>query len=425
MNYEELKQYVSSDKINEVLHEIKGTYDLVSEKERYLKLIEEAYKRFGDGDYHLISSPGRTEIGGNHTDHQKGHTLSAAINYDNICVVKASEDSICTFVDPKFDDCLVNLDSLDKKDEEKNTSKSLIRGIAYKLKELGYRIGGFRAICDSGVAIGSGMSSSACFEIMVVEIFNTLYNEGIISPVDRAIISQFAENEYFGKASGLLDQASISVGGLVGMDFKDPSAPVIENYEFNFEDYGYKLILVNCKGDHADLSDEYSAVPYEMKEVAKLMNADVLREGNPEYFFTHIKEIREKVKNDRSVLRALHFYNEDNRAVKEKEAVANKDIDSLLKLINESGRSSYMYLQNVFAVIDVKNQPLSIGLAMSEYILGDKGAYRVHGGGFGGTIQAIVPKDLVNDYELVLKSVFGEDAIMELCTRPYGTKTII
>lgn len=425
MQYNELKEYVLSDKIDDVLFEIKGTHELVKEKERYIKLIEDAYKRFGDGDYHLISSPGRTEIGGNHTDHQKGHTLSAAINYDNICVVKTSDDNICTFVDPKFDDCLVNLDSLEKKDEEKNTSKSLIRGIANKLNELGYRIGGFRALCDSGVAIGSGMSSSACFEIMVVEIFNALYNGEVISDVDRAIISQYAENVYFGKASGLLDQASISVGGLVGMDFKDPSSPVIENYEFNFEDYGYELILVNCKGDHADLSDEYSAVPSEMKEVAKLLNVDVLREGSPDYFFTHIKEIREQVKNDRSLLRAFHFYNEDKRAVDEKEAVAKKDIDTLLDLINDSGRSSYMYLQNVYPVSDYKNQPLSIGLAMSGYILGKKGAYRVHGGGFGGTIQAIVPKDLVKEYKMVLSSVFGDDSIMELCTRPYGTKKII
>lgn len=425
MKYEELKNYVMSDDINNVLFEIKGTHDLVSEKERYLKLIEDAYKRFGDGDYHLISSPGRTEIGGNHTDHQRGHTLSASINYDNICVVKASDDNICTFVDPKFDDCLVNLDSLEKKDEEKNTSKSLIRGIANKLNELGYKIGGFRAICDSGVAIGSGMSSSACFEIMVVEIFNTLYNGNVIKDVDRAIISQYAENVYFGKASGLLDQATISVGGLVGMDFKDPTNPVIENYEFNFEDYGYELILVNCKGDHADLSDEYSAVPGEMKEVAKVMNAEVLREGNPDYFFTHIKDIREQVKNDRAILRSLHFYNEDKRANDEKLAVANKDIDTLLELINDSGRSSYMYLQNINPITMPKNQPLGIGLAMSDYILGKKGAFRVHGGGFGGTIQAFVPKDMVEDYKTVLSSVFGQDSIMELCTRPFGTKTII
>lgn len=425
MNYNDLKDYINSDKIDELLSKIKGTNDLSREKERYISLLNEAYKRFGDGDYHLISSPGRTEIGGNHTDHQHGHTLSAAINYDNICVVKANDNSECIFIDPKFDDCVVDINSLAVVDSEKNTSKSLIRGIANKLNELGYKISGFSAMCDSEVAIGSGISSSACFEMMVVEIFNCLFNDCQITPVDRAIIGQYAENVYFGKASGLLDQASISVGGFVAMDFNDPKAPVIENYEFDFTDYGYELILVNTKGDHADLSDEYSAVPGEMKDVAKLLNCNVLRDGDPDYFFTHIKELREEVKNDRSILRSFHFYTEDKRAVLEKEAVENKDIDSLLDLINRSGRSSYMYLQNVYPSSMPKNQPLSIAIAMSDYILGHKGAYRVHGGGFGGTIQAVVPKELVNDYKMVLSSVFDKDSIMELVVRPFGTKTLI
>ena len=425
MNYCELKEYVLGNEIDELLSKIKGTKDLKKEKERYLELIEKAYKRFGDGDYHLISSPGRTEIGGNHTDHQHGHTLSATINYDNICVVKACEEGVCTFIDEKFDDCVVDLSNLEVVSEEKNTSKSLIRGIAARFNELGYRIGGFKAMCDSGVAIGSGMSSSACFEVMVCEIFNCLYNNGVVTPIDRAIIGQYAENKYFGKASGLLDQATISVGGFVAMDFKDPSAPVVENYKFNFEDYGYELILVNTKGDHADLSDEYSAVPSEMKDVAKVLNADVLVEGDCEYFFNHIKDIREKVKNDRSILRAIHFYTEDKRAILEKQAVEKKDIKELLYLINKSGRSSYMYLQNVYPSSQPKIQPLSIGLAVTDLLLGDNGAFRVHGGGFGGTIQAIVPSNMVNDYKQALSEVFDNDSILELVTRPFGTKTLI
>lgn len=425
MNYKELKEYINGSVIDEKLSKIKGTTYLAQEKERYLNLLDEAYKRFGDGDYHLISSPGRTEIGGNHTDHQHGHTLSATINYDNICVVKASEDDICMFVDAKFDDCLVNLDSLEVKDNEKFTSKALIRGIGAKLNELGYTTGGFRAICDSNVAIGSGMSSSACFEVMVVEIFNCLYNKELITPIDRAIISKYAENVYFGKASGLLDQATISVGGFVAMDFKDQSDPKVENYEFNFADYGYELILVNTKGDHADLSDEYSAVPSEMIDVAKLMGGSVLTDVDKDYFLTHIKELREKLKNDRAILRSFHLYTEDERAIKEKEAIENKDIDALLELINKSGKSSYMYLQNVYPSSQPTNQPLSIGLALSDYILGREGAYRVHGGGFGGTIQAIVPLNLVDDYKLVLSSVFGDDSIMELVVRPFGTITLI
>ena len=394
-------------------------------KERYLNLIEKAYQRFGDGDYHLISSPGRTEIGGNHTDHQNGHVLAATINLDNICVVKKSEKNICTFIDDKFEDCIVDINNLKIVENEKNTSKSLIRGIAARLNELGYKIGGFETMCDSKVAIGSGMSSSACFEMMIVEIFNTLYNNEQITPIYRALIGQYSENKYFGKACGLLDQTTISVGGFVAIDFKNPSNPTVESYDFNFKDYGYELILVNTKGDHADLSDEYSAIPKEMKDVAKELNGNVLTDINKEYFFENIKEIRNKIKNDRSILRAIHFFMEDERAISEKLAIENKDIEKLLDLINKSGKSSYMYLQNVYPSSMPKNQPLSIALAISDLILNDKGAYRVHGGGFGGTIQAVVPFELKEEYKKVLAHTFDDDSILELVIRPFGTKTLI
>ena len=425
MNYLELKNYVTSNKIDDLLSKIKGTNDLKKEKERYLNLIEKAYQRFGDGDYHLISSPGRTEIGGNHTDHQNGHVLAATINLDNICVVKKSEKNICTFIDDKFEDCIVDINNLKIVENEKNTSKSLIRGIAARLNELGYKIGGFETMCDSKVAIGSGMSSSACFEMMIVEIFNTLYNNEQITPINRALIGQYSENKYFGKACGLLDQTTISVGGFVAIDFKNPSNPTVESYDFNFKDYGYELILVNTKGDHADLSDEYSAIPKEMKDVAKELNGNVLTDINKEYFFENIKEIRNKIKNDRSILRAIHFFMEDERAISEKLAIENKNIEKLLDLINKSGKSSYMYLQNVYPSSMPKNQPLSIALAISDLILNDKGAYRVHGGGFGGTIQAVVPFELKEEYKKVLAHTFDDDSILELVIRPFGTKTLI
>ena len=425
MKYLELKNYVTSNKIDDLLSKIKGTNDLKKEKERYLNLIEKAYQRFGDGDYHLISSPGRTEIGGNHTDHQNGHVLAATINLDNICVVKKSEKNICTFIDDKFEDCIVDINNLKIVENEKNTSKSLIRGIAARLNELGYKIGGFETMCDSKVAIGSGMSSSACFEMMIVEIFNTLYNNEQITPINRALIGQYSENKYFGKACGLLDQTTISVGGFVAIDFKNPSNPTVESYDFNFKDYGYELILVNTKGDHADLSDEYFAIPKEMKDVAKELNGNVLTDINKEYFFENIKEIRNKIKNDRSILRAIHFFMEDERAISEKLAIENKDIEKLLDLINKSGKSSYMYLQNVYPSSMPKNQPLSIALAISDLILNDKGAYRVHGGGFGGTIQAVVPFELKEEYKKVLAHTFDDDSILELVIRPFGTKTLI
>ena len=425
MKYLELKNYVTSNKIDDLLSKIKGTNDLKKEKERYLNLIEKAYQKFGDGDYHLISSPGRTEIGGNHTDHQNGHVLAATINLDNICVVKKSEKNICTFIDDKFEDCIVDINNLKIVENEKNTSKSLIRGIAARLNELGYKIGGFETMCDSKVAIGSGMSSSACFEMMIVEIFNTLYNNEQITPINRALIGQYSENKYFGKACGLLDQTTISVGGFVAIDFKNPSNPTVESYDFNFKDYGYELILVNTKGDHADLSDEYSAIPKEMKDVAKELNGNVLTDINKEYFFENIKEIRNKIKNDRSILRAIHFFMEDERAISEKLAIENKNIEKLLDLINKSGKSSYMYLQNVYPSSMLKNQPLSIALAISDLILNDKGAYRVHGGGFGGTIQAVVPFELKEEYKKVLAHTFDDDSILELVIRPFGTKTLI
>ena len=425
MKYLELKNYVTSNKIDDLLSKIKGTNDLKKEKERYLNLIEKAYQRFGDGDYHLISSPGRTEIGGNHTDHQNGHVLAATINLDNICVVKKSEKNICTFIDDKFEDCIVDINNLKIVENEKNTSKSLIRGIAARLNELGYKIGGFETMCDSKVAIGSGMSSSACFEMMIVEIFNALYNNEQITPINRALIGQYSENKYFGKACGLLDQTTISVGGFVAIDFKNPSNPTVESYDFNFKDYGYELILVNTKGDHADLSDEYSAIPKEMKDVAKELNGNVLTDINKEYFFENIKEIRNKIKNDRSILRAIHFFMEDERAISEKLAIENKNIEKLLDLINKSGKSSYMYLQNVYPSSMPKNQPLCIALAISDLILNDKGAYRVHGGGFGGTIQAVVPFELKEEYKKVLAHTFDDDSILELVIRPFGTKTLI
>lgn len=425
MNYLELKDYIDSDAIDETLRQIKRTDDISKEKERYHKLLDTAYARFGDGDYHFISSPGRSEIGGNHTDHQHGHIVAASLDIDNLCCVKKTDDNMCIFVDPRFDDCIVNIDYLNSRLEEKNTSASLIRGIAARLNELGYSIGGFAAVCDSQVLIGSGISSSACFEIMLVEIFNCLYNNDSISPKDRAIISQYAENNYFGKPCGLMDQLAISVGGFVAVDFNNPNDPIIESYNFDFNDYGYQLLLINTKGNHANLNDEYAAVTSEIKEVAELMDVEVLRDKTSDYFFGHLKEIRDEVNNDRALLRAFHFYNEDNRAIKQADAIAKKDIDRLLTLMKESGRSSYMYLQNVYPSSLPKQQPCAVGLALCDYILLDKGAYRIHGGGFAGTIQAVVPNNILDTFKIVLSSIFGDDAILEVKIRPFGTKTIV
>ena len=425
MNYVELKNYLNSNEIDALLKKITCSEDATNEKKRYLNLLEEAYKLYGDGDYHFISSPGRSEIGGNHTDHQHGHVVACGLNIDNVVIVKANNTNTCNYLDKLFKPVTVDISDLSVKKQEYNTSESLIRGIASRLNELGYKIGGFDALCESHVLIGSGISSSACFEVLLVEIFNALFNEDKVTPVDRAIIGQYAENVYFGKPCGLMDQMAISVGSFIAIDFKDPNKPVIENYEFSFADYGYEFVLINTKGDHADLSHEYAAVPNEIKEVGKLLGVDYLADTSMDKFLQNLPKIREEVKNDRAVLRAFHFFNEDKRAVDEKNAIKNKDIKELLRLMKESGRSSFEYLQNVYPASRPTSQSLAVGLGLADYLLKDDGAYRVHGGGFDGTIQVIVPSSKLEDLKKLLEPVFGDDALMVVKVRPFGTKLVI
>lgn len=425
MNYNDLKQYINSNNYDDLLKKIVCCDDIVNEKQRYLNLLEEAYKLYGDGDYHFISSPGRSEVGGNHTDHQHGHVLACALNIDNVVVFKANNTSTVNYYDKSFRKLEVSLDNLEINEAEFNKSESLIKGIASRLKQLGYQYGGFDALCDSHVLAGSGISSSACFEVMVVEIFNCLFNDEKVSPVDRAIIGQYAENVYFGKPSGLMDQMAISVGSFIGIDFKDPSKPIIENHEFSFSDYGYEFVLVNTKGDHVDLTNEYAAIPNEIKEVSKQLGVEYLADTSFEEFMNKLPQIRETVKNDRAVLRAFHFFKEDKRAVEEKNAVKDKDVKELLRLMNESGRSSYEYLQNVYPASAPHVQSLSVGLAIADNFIKEDGAYRVHGGGFGGTIQVILPKDKLQEFKKVIEPVFGDDSMLVVKVRPFGTKTII
>lgn len=425
MNYTELKEYICSDRIDALLEKILCSKDLEDEKKRYVRLLDDAYALYGEGDYHFISSPGRSEIGGNHTDHQHGHVVAASLNIDNLAVVKKNNSNTVHYADRGFKINPVDLNDLSVRKEEINSSEALIRGIAARLKDLGYQIGGFDALCESKVLVGSGISSSACFEVLLAEAFNALYNEEKISPVERALVGQYAENVYFGKPCGLLDQTAISVGGFVTIDFKDPKEPVIENYDFSFSNYGYELILVNTKGDHSDLSHEYAAVPGEIKEVAHELGVEYLADSSLEKLLANLKEIREKVQNDRGILRAIHFYNEDARAVEEKEAIMHKDIERLLKLMKESGRSSFEYLQNVYPASRPASQSLAVGLALADMCLGQEGSYRVHGGGFEGTIQAIVPVRKLDEFRKLMSSVFGDDCLLEVRVRPFGTKLVI
>ena len=425
MNYIELKEYINSEKIDGILSRIICSNELSEEKKRYTKLLEEAVQLYGDGDFHIISSPGRSEIGGNHTDHQHGHVIAASLNIDNIAIFKPNNDNVVRYKDGLFEIEPVDLNDLKVHENELNKSESLIRGITYRISELGFQYGGFDMVCNSKVLVGSGISSSACFEVMIVEAFNGLYNNEKIEAAERAKIGQYAENFYFGKPSGLLDQTAISVGGFVAIDFRDPEKPEIENYEFSFADHGYDLILVDTKGDHSDLSHEYAAVTIEIKEVANQLGVNFLADSTKQELFNNLAKIRAAVRNDRAVLRAIHFFNEDERALKEQDAIKNNDIDSLLKLMVESGRSSFEYLQNVYPASRVNSQSLSIGLAVADTYLGSRGAYRVHGGGFEGTIQAVVPKDMTEGFRKAMKDVFGEDCLLEVKVRPFGTKMIV
>lgn len=425
MNKEALSEHLASDQLNDAIARLICDSEVTSEKKRYCDLLNKANELYSDGDYHIVSAPGRTEVGGNHTDHNKGCVVAASVNLDSVALVKVNNTKIVNFKSEGFDILPVDLSDLSVQSNEVNKTESLIRGIAARFVQLGYRIGGFDAVSNSKVLPGSGISSSASFEVLVGEIFNHLFNDGKINPIEIAQISQYAENEYFGKPCGLMDQMAISVGGFTAIDFKDPAKPIVEKVDFDFKKTGYHLVITNTKGDHADLSGEYGAVPSEMKSVARELGHEVLRECELSELVHNIKPIRDSIHNDRALLRAIHFFKENQRAVDLKKALEAKDMDHVLELIRQSGQSSYMYLQNVTVPGGVKSQNLALALALSDVYLNGEGACRVHGGGFEGTIQAFVPTHLLNGYIELMKSVFGEDATHLMAIRNVGGVQLI
>ena len=428
MTSSDLKNFIESSEFENVVQDIYcSTREEVidDQRQRYLNTLDEAVKLYGDGDYHIISSPGRVEIGGNHTDHQRGSVVAASINIDNLCFVKKSDDMVVTFADKVFGVNEIDISDLKIHDEEKGNTKSILRGTAARYKELGYGIGGFKAFQDMRVLVGSGLSSSACFEILITEIYNYFYNEDKISAVERAMISQWVENNYFGKPCGLMDQMAISVGSFVSIDFHDEKKPKIEKHSFSFADYDYQLLVINTRADHADLTDEYAAIPAEMKEVAKYYGVDVLSQVDENEFFKDINKLRETIKNDRAILRAYHYFNENNRVKELNQALKDNDIAHILTVMTKSGNSSYKYLQNVYAASDTKNQAVAIALAMSKKYVGDDGICRVQGGGFAGTIQVVIERYMVNEFIDKMGELFGRDAIMPVEIRNSGTRVIV
>lgn len=401
--------------------ELYQTDELKAQRQRYEQAIDSYKKYYGGigGDYHLFSAPGRTEVGGNHTDHNHGKVLAASVNLDVIAVVEPLDIPKVLLKSEGFDESVIDISDLEVKDSEKNTADALIRGVAAGFKKNGYNIGGFKAYTTTNVLKGSGLSSSAAFEVLLGNIFSSLYNKGVVNEIKIAQISQYAENEYFGKPSGLMDQMASSVGGFVSIDFKDTESPIIDKIELDFASFDHALCIVDTKGSHADLTPDYAAIPEEMKAIAGNFSVDYLRQICRADIMLNIKMLREEF-GDRAVLRAFHFFDENYRVDKLVHALKNGDFPSFLDSIRESGNSSYKYLQNVFSVNDYKNQGLGIGLNVAENVLGRKGACRVHGGGFAGTIQAFVPMDLLKEFKMDLEKVFGGGTCHVLGIRRVG-----
>ena len=390
------------------------------QRERYEAAVGEFEKLFGAGrEVGLFSAPGRTEVGGNHTDHQQGRVLAAGVNLDVIAVAGKNDDNVIRIQSAGFPMDTIDLSDVSVRESEKNTAASLIRGVAAKFAALGHRIGGFDAYTTSSVLKGSGLSSSAAFETIVGTMLNSLYADGAVTPVQIAQIGQYAENAYFGKPSGLMDQMGCSVGGFIAIDFQNPEKPIVEKVEFDFAHSGYKLCVVDTGGNHADLTGDYAAAPVEMRSVAEALGGKVLRDVTPETFYAALPALRGKC-TDRALLRAFHFYADNDRVPRQVAALKTGDFETFKRLVIESGRSSFMSLQNVYTCKNPDEQGLSLALAMSEHLLAGRGAWRVHGGGFAGTIQAFVPEDLLDGYKAAMEAVFGANHCHVLSIRPVG-----
>ncbi len=392
---------------------------------RYINLLDEFEKTFGKDDVYLFSSPGRTEIGGNHTDHNFGRVLAGAVNLDNIAVAAANGSSTIRIKSAGYPEFKVELSNLTIDESKFYTSGSLVKGICAGMKNRGYAIGGFDACIEGRVPKGSGLSSSASFEVLIGTILNELFNDGKMPAVENAIIGQWSENNYFGKPCGLMDQTACSVGGLITIDFKDPSNPIVKEVDFDFVSTGFSLVITDVGGGHDDPASqaEYASLPTEMKSVASVLGAKVLREVTLEQIVTRIPEIRKKT-GDRAILRAYHFQGDNQRVVDQVAALESNNFQAFLKMVVESGYSSYMYNQNIFDVVHKDEQVVSLALALSEMVLKGSGAWRVHGGGFGGTIQAFVPKDKLDEYVKILELVYGKGTCHKLFIRAKGSHKI-
>ncbi len=419
MNANAWKEHLSSEAFDKTLHELYAG-KAEQAKGRYERLLDLYTATYGEREaISLFSAPGRTEIGGNHTDHQRGRVLAASVDMDMIAAASKEDDGKIRITSEGYPECVIAVDDLGVHEDEKNSTASLIRGVAAAFVQRGCKLGGFTAVVTSSVLPGSGISSSAAFETLMGNIINGLYDGGKESAERIAMIGQYAENVYFGKPSGLMDQMASSVGNILTIDFADAENPQVRRLDVDFEAAGLSLCITNCGADHADLTDEYAAIPVELKKICAMFGKDVLREIPKADFMARIADIRKEA-GDRAVLRALHFYADNDRVPQQAEALEKGDIDTFLKLVNESGYSSWTHLQNIVPTGSTTHQEMAVALAVSEELLGGAGATRVHGGGFAGTIQAFVPTEKLATYKEGMEKVFGEGSCYVLQIRPVG-----
>lgn len=428
MMIEDVMTKIKNGDLRSIFAELYGPEEevLSYQSDRYLRALSEFSRTFPETassgkETFLFSAPGRTEICGNHTDHQHGRVLAAAVDLDAIAVVSGNDTHLIRLQSEGYKEVEVDLSDTSPKEEEKGTTASLIRGVAAQFISRGVDVKGFDAYVTSDVLSGSGLSSSAAFEVLTGNIIDHMSNGGKAGSIEIAKYGQIAENNYFGKASGLMDQMVSSVGGFVGIDFADPRSPKIDTHQCDLNKLDFSLIITDTKGSHADLSGEYSAIPKEMQSVASFFGKEYLREVDEKAFYANLAEMKKTPGiSDRAILRSAHFFSDDARVPEEEKALDEGDMRRFLDLVNASGNSSAALLQNLYCAERPADQEIPLALLLSRRVLGDQGACRVHGGGFAGTIQAFVPKAKVKEYIGTLEGVFGNGSCHILRIRPRG-----
>ncbi len=427
MKINELKKQINDGALDARFASLYDENAVMLQRERYLSALDAFASLYGEErDAALYSTPGRSELAGNHTDHNKGCVVASSINLDIIAVAAKNGTNVINLKSEGFDAISVNIaEYTEPAEADFGTSDSLIAGMCRGFADNGHSIGGFDAYCTSSVLRGSGLSSSAAFEDMIGNILNHEFNDGKVDNIEIAMLAQYAENVFFGKPCGLMDQMACGVGGIIAIDFEDAKAPKVEKIDFDLSEQGYNLCIVDTGGNHADLTADYASVPAEMKAVAAFFGKSCLRECDEKKVLANAKAIREKL-GDRALLRAIHFFDENKRVAEMKIALEDADLGAYFGGVTASGRSSFCYLQNVYTTKNVEEQGLSLALCLTDgFMKGREGAYRVHGGGFAGTIQAYIESEDVEAYRTLMDSVFGEGACLVLRVRLEGAIRVL